>query len=87
MTPQEPTDLDTLTAYAEGYAEFSMKNIGRVAPTMLAVSPDGLLHFIPESLTRISHTPERLSGCRGTVVFGYQDNDRAHAPDSSDHSV
>ena len=27
-----------------------MKNIGRVAPTMLAVSPDGLLHFIPESL-------------------------------------
>ena len=50
MTPNEPTDLDTLTAYAEGYAEFSMKNIGRVAPTMLAVSPDGLLHFIPESL-------------------------------------
>ena len=50
MTPKEPTDLDTLTAYAEGYAEFSMKNIGRVAPTMLAVSPDGLLHFIPESL-------------------------------------
>jgi len=50
VTPNEPTDLDTLTAYAEGYAEFSMKNIGRVAPTMLAVSPDGLLHFIPESL-------------------------------------
>ena len=51
MTPNEPTDLDTLTAYAEGYAEFSMKNIGRVAPTMLVVSPDGLLHFLPESLT------------------------------------
>ena len=50
MTPKEPTDLDTLTAYAEGYAEFSMKNIGRVAPTMLAVSAEGLLHFIPESL-------------------------------------
>lgn len=50
MTPQEPTDLDTLAAYAEGYAEFAMKNIGRVPPTMLAISAEGLLHFIPESL-------------------------------------
>ncbi len=50
MNPKEPTDLDTLAAYAEGYAEFAMKNIGRVPPTMLAISPEGLLHFIPESL-------------------------------------
>ena len=50
MTPKDPTDLDTLAAYAEGYAEFAMKNIGRVPPTMLAISPEGLLHFIPESL-------------------------------------
>ena len=27
-----------------------MKNIGRVPPTMLAISTEGLLHFIPESL-------------------------------------
>ena len=47
---KDPIDLDTLTAYAEGYAKFAMKNIGRVPPTMLAISPDGLLHFIPESL-------------------------------------
>ena len=50
MTSNDPTDLDTLTAYAEGYAEFAMKNSGRVPPTMLAVTADGLLHFIPESL-------------------------------------
>ena len=50
MTPKDPTDLDTLAAYAEGYAEFAMKNIGRVPPPMLAISPEGLLHFIPESL-------------------------------------
>jgi hypothetical protein len=50
VTPKEPTDIDTLTAYAEGYAEFAMKNIGRVPPTMLAVSAEGLLHFLPESL-------------------------------------
>ncbi len=45
-----PTDLETLIAYAEGYAEFAMKNIGRVPPTMLAMSSEGLLHFIPEGL-------------------------------------
>ncbi len=50
VTPKEPTDLETLAGYAEGYAEFAMKNIGRVPPTMLPVSPEGLLHFIPESL-------------------------------------
>ena len=47
---KEPTDLESLAAYAEGYAEFAMKNIGRVPPTMLAAAPEGLLHFIPESL-------------------------------------
>ncbi len=47
---KDPIDLDTLAAYAEGYASFAMKNIGRVPPTMLAISPEGLLHFIPESL-------------------------------------
>jgi hypothetical protein len=50
VTPKDPTDLDTLAAYAEGYAEFAMKNIGRVPATMLAVTAEGLLHFLPESL-------------------------------------
>jgi hypothetical protein len=50
VTPIEPTDLDTLADYAEGYAEFAMKNIGRVPPTMLALSSEGLLHFIPENM-------------------------------------
>jgi hypothetical protein len=50
VTPREPTDLETLTAYAEGYAGFAMRKIGRVPPTMLAVSPEGLLHFLPENL-------------------------------------
>ena len=50
VKPKEPFDLESLAAYAEGYAEFAMKNIGRVPATMLAVVPEGLLHFIPESL-------------------------------------
>ena len=35
---------------AEGYADLSMRQIGQVPPALLAKSPDGLLHFIPNSL-------------------------------------
>lgn len=37
-------------ARARDYAEFAMRNIGHVPPTMFAATPDGLLHFVPESL-------------------------------------
>src|ERR1019366_7537510 len=47
--PQE-TALDDLLAYAEGYAEFSMRKLGRVPPSLLAISPNGSFHFIPSSL-------------------------------------
>ncbi len=42
--------LDDLLAYAEGYAEFSMRKLGRVPPSLLAISPKGSFHFIPASL-------------------------------------
>jgi len=45
-----PIDIDTLVAYAAGFAEFTMKNIGRVPPTMMILTPEGLLHFLPESM-------------------------------------
>ena len=47
--PQE-TALDKLLAYAEGYAEFSMRKLGRVPPSLLAISPNGSFHFIPANL-------------------------------------
>ena len=47
--PQHKT-LDDLLAYAEGYAEFSMRKLGRVPPSLLAISPKGSFHFIPASL-------------------------------------
>ena len=50
MKSKDPSNLDTLVSYAEGYAEFAMKNVGRVPPTMLAVTTDGLLHYLPESM-------------------------------------
>ncbi len=46
----EETALDSLLAYAEGYAEFSMRTLGRVPPSLLAVSPNGSFHFIPANL-------------------------------------
>src|ERR1017187_7186121 len=47
--PQE-TALDKLLAYAQGYAEFSMRKLGRVPPSLLAISPNGSFHFIPANL-------------------------------------
>jgi hypothetical protein len=47
--PQE-TALEKLLAYAEGYAEFSMRKLGRVPPSLLAISPNGSFHFIPANL-------------------------------------
>ena len=47
--PRE-TALNKLLAYAEGYAEFSMRKLGRVPPSLLAISPKGSFHFIPANL-------------------------------------
>ena len=47
--PRQKT-LDDLLAYAEGYAEFSMRKLGRVPPSLLAISPQGSIHFIPANL-------------------------------------
>jgi hypothetical protein len=50
--PQESA-LDDLLAYAEGYAEFSMRKLGRVPPSLLANSPKGSIHFIPAIVTKL----------------------------------
>ena len=51
MSPDaQETALNKLVAYAEGYAEFSMRTLGRVPPSLLAITPGGSFHFIPASL-------------------------------------
>ena len=42
--------LDDLLAQAEHYANCSMRNVGRVPPTLFLIGPDGPLMFMPESL-------------------------------------
>ena len=42
--------LDDLLAQAEHYANFSMRNMGRLPPTLFLIGSDGPLMFVPESL-------------------------------------
>jgi hypothetical protein len=49
--PSQQVSLDELLVRAQGYAEFAMRNIGRVPPSLLAETPTGPIHFIPSSLT------------------------------------
>ena len=48
--PDKLETLDDLLAQAEHYANHSMRNIGRLPPTLFLIGPDGPLMFMPESL-------------------------------------
>ena len=50
MLPNKLENLDDLLAQAEHYANFSMRNMGRLPPTLLLLGSEGLLMFMPESL-------------------------------------
>lgn len=55
MSPDaQETALNKLVAYAEGYAEFSMRTLGRVPPSLLAISPNGSFHFMPPRLKDVA---------------------------------
>ena len=48
--PRQLQTLDDLLAQAEDYANFSMRNMGRLPPTLFLIGPDGTMLFMPESL-------------------------------------
>ena len=48
--PRQLKTLDDLLAQAEHYANYSMRNMGRVPPTLFLIGADGPLMFMPESL-------------------------------------
>ncbi len=53
LSPVQPDKLETLDdllAQAEHYANFSMRNMGRLPPTLFMIGPDGTMMFMPESL-------------------------------------
>ncbi len=51
MEPNKLENLDDLLAQAEHYANYSMRHMGRLPPTVFLIGPDGLLMFMPESLS------------------------------------
>ena len=48
--PSQLKSFDDLLAQAEHYANYSMRNIGRLPPTLFLIGPDGPMIFMPESL-------------------------------------
>jgi hypothetical protein len=48
--PRQLETLDDLLAQAEHYAEFCMKNSGKMSPTLFMIGADGPLMFVPASL-------------------------------------
>ena len=48
--PRKLQTLDDLLAQAEHYAEFCMRNSGKMAPTLFLIGADGPLMFVPASL-------------------------------------
>ena len=49
--PHQLESLDDLIAQAEHYAEFCMRNSGKMSPTLFLIGADGPLMFVPTSLT------------------------------------
>ena len=50
VQPAKLETLDDLLAQAEHYANFSMRNMGRLPPTLFMIGPDGTMMFMPESM-------------------------------------
>src|ERR1039458_1415315 len=48
--PSQLKSFDDLLAQAEHYANYSMRNIGRLPPTLFLIGPDAPMIFMPESL-------------------------------------
>src|ERR1039458_6530124 len=48
--PRQLKTLDDLLAQAEHYANYSMRNMGRVPPTLFLIGADGPAMFVPEHL-------------------------------------
>jgi hypothetical protein len=70
--PQHPpAPLDELLTLAEGYAEFAMRNIGHIAPALLAQSPTGLIHFTLYSL-KDERAKDHFANTARLICIGYE---------------
>jgi hypothetical protein len=70
MSPQRSASLDALLDRAQGYAEYAMRNIGHVPPTLLAASPVGSIHFIPDNF-KDERTKNTFANTARLICVGY----------------
>ena len=71
MPKHQQAPLDKLLALAQGYAEFAMRSIGHVPPALLAESPSGLIHFVPDSL-KDERAKDNLANTARLICVGYE---------------
>lgn len=62
--------LAELLKQARGYAEFAMKKFGNVAPMMIAVTPKGPIHFVPDNLTD-ERAKDNFANTARLITTGY----------------
>jgi hypothetical protein len=67
----QPAPLDELLRLAQGYAEFAMRNIGHVPPALLANSPTGLIHFVPNNL-KDARAKDNFANMARLICVGYE---------------
>lgn len=62
--PRQLQTLDDLLAQAEHYAEYCMRNSGRMPPTLFLIGPDGPMMFMPESVADASAKDDFATNAR-----------------------
>ena len=62
--PRQLQTLDDLLAQAEHYAEFCMRNSGKMAPTLFLIGADGPLMFVPASLADVDEKDDFATTAR-----------------------
>src|ERR1017187_10920304 len=62
--PRQLETLDDLLAQAGHYAEFCMRNSGKMSPTLFLIGADGPLMFVPASLADETEKDAFATTCR-----------------------
>jgi hypothetical protein len=61
--------LDDLLAQAEHYANYSMRNMGRLPPTLFLLGSEGPMMFMPESLGDESAKDDFATNARLMCIY------------------
>ena len=63
--------LEVLMNQAQGYADFSLRRVGHVPPTMLAETPKGMIHFMPPNLAD-GHAKDNFANTARLICIAHE---------------